>query len=835
MIKKYLLASASMGIALACCANVAAQENDAAPENESPQNEQANNFSEIIVTASRREESIQDIPLNIAAIGGAQIQEQGLTELGDLLAFVPGINVNDRGGRQGNPIIARGINADGLGPGDGNNNGGGTVATYLGDIPVFLDLKLNDLQRVEVLLGPQGTLYGSGTLGGAIRYIPNAPDFNDATLEFRSELSFTKESANPNFQVGVTANKPLTDRLAFRASVDYTQDAGFIDQPFRVITPGVSNPDPDFNDPADVANNLQRARDTNGENVVSGRAALRWEPTDWLDGTLTYYFQESDVEGRSVSSFRSILPTARFENNLRVAEPNFTRNQLLALEIEADLGFAELTSATGFSRFADEGQRDQTDLLITLEYSYEAFPSFTAFTFEEGRERRFNQEFRLVSTHGGPISWILGAFYNDFDSFNSTSEFTPFFSQSPQFGGTTPREDNLEFFSESNNETIERAIFGEVAYKPFDRLTLTVGGRLFDYEVQSVTSTVVPFFDDPAFQRRTLDEIRATAFDPALFQSDSGFLFKGNVSFEASDDLLLYATVSEGFRVGASNGQSDCPDIADQVPGVQLVCGLALGQQFLNGATTETSVVEERFFGPDRTVNYELGFKSTLLDGRATFNGALFYVDWQDPQLAAATANGNNPITINAQGAESYGVELSSSVQATDNLNLRGSFSYTKAQLSDLAPALIRSIAPPGFSDVFIDGQSGDRLPGSPEFQFSVFASYNQPLNNGDSISFNTGYAWQSDVLTRTGSRGEGFILGAYGLANASVNYKSDTWQLGLFIDNIFNEFAETGVRDTPLFNQIVSDANGDDVNVRRFFTSVLSPRVIGLRLNYKF
>lgn len=832
MIKKYLLASASMGLALACSPNLAAQESSA---NDPANNEQANNFNEIVVTASRREESIQDIPLNIAAIGGEQIQEQGLTELGDLLAFVPGININDGGGRQGNPIIARGINADGLGPGDGNNNGGGTVATYLGDIPVFLDLKLNDLQRVEVLLGPQGTLYGSGTLGGAIRYIPNAPDFNDATLEFRSEVSFTKESANPNFLAGLTLNRPITERLAFRASVDYVQDAGFIDQPFRVITPGVSNPDPDFNDPVDVANNLVRARDTNGENIVSGRAALRWEPSDWLDATLTYYFQESDIEGRSVSSFRSILPTERFENNLRVAEPNFIRNQLLALEIEADLGFAELTSATGFSRFADEGQRDQTDLLISLEYSYEAFPSFTAFTLEEGRERRFNQEFRLVSTHGGPISWILGAFYNDFDAFNSSSEFTPFFSQSPQFGGSTPRDDNLEFFSESNNQTVERAIFGEVSFKPFDRLTLTAGGRLFDYEVQSVTDTVTPFFADASFQRRSLDEIRSTPFDPALFQADNGFLFKGNISFEASDDLLLYATVSEGFRVGASNGQDECPALADQVPGQQLVCALAIGQQFNSGDNVLESEREERFFGPDRTVNYELGFKSTLADGRATLNGAFFYVDWQDPQLATATTNGNNPITINALGAESYGVELSGAIQATDNLSLRGSFSYTKAQLTDDAPALIRSISPPGFADEFITGLDGDRLPGSPEFQFSAFASYNQPLSNGDEIVLNGGYAWQSDVLTRAGSRGGGFVLGAYGIANASVNYKSDTFTLGLFVDNIFDQFAETGVRDTPLFNQIVSDANGDDVNVRRFFTSVLSPRVIGLRLNYKF
>jgi outer membrane receptor protein involved in Fe transport len=112
----------------------------------------------ITVTATRRAESVQDIPLNIAAVGGDQIEEQGFDELSDMLSFVPGINVVDRGGRQGNPLIVRGLNADGLGSGDGNNDGGGTVATYIGEIPLFVDLKLNDMQRVEVLLGPQGSL-----------------------------------------------------------------------------------------------------------------------------------------------------------------------------------------------------------------------------------------------------------------------------------------------------------------------------------------------------------------------------------------------------------------------------------------------------------------------------------------------------------------------------------------------------------------------------------------------------------------------------------------------------------------------------------------------------
>ena len=145
---------------------------------------------EIIVTATRRSESVQDIPINIAAVGGEQIEKQGFGDLSELSAFVPGLNISDQGGRDGNRIVVRGLNAEAVeNSPDALDNGGGTVATYIGEIPLFVDLRLNDLQRVEVLLGPQGTLYGAGTLGGAIRYIPNKPDFSGQLLKYAVGLT----------------------------------------------------------------------------------------------------------------------------------------------------------------------------------------------------------------------------------------------------------------------------------------------------------------------------------------------------------------------------------------------------------------------------------------------------------------------------------------------------------------------------------------------------------------------------------------------------------------------------------------------------------------------
>ena len=265
----------------------------------------------VTVTATRRAESVQDIPLNIAAVGEQQIAQQGFDELADVLAYVPGINIVDRGGRQGNPLIVRGLNADGLNSGDGNNNGGGTVATYLGEIPIYIDLKLNDLERVEVLLGPQGTLYGAGTLGGAIRYIPKKPNFGGDTFEVRSEVSQYSEADDLSYEAGFTVNKALASNFAIRASVDYEKDSGFIDYPFVVREIGVSDPDPDFSNPSDVAANLRRVTDADSEEVLSARIAARWEPTDWLDGTLTYYLQKAEIGGRRGSSKQPTVPTGR--------------------------------------------------------------------------------------------------------------------------------------------------------------------------------------------------------------------------------------------------------------------------------------------------------------------------------------------------------------------------------------------------------------------------------------------------------------------------------------------------------------------------------------------
>jgi iron complex outermembrane receptor protein len=837
--KTKLLTSASVLLALAAAPHAIAQETDA-DETEARQ-------ETVIITATRRAESVQDVPLNIAAVGADQIEKQGFTELADTLAYVPGINVVDRGGRQGNPIVVRGLNANPIGSGDGNNDGGGTVATYIGDIPLFIDLKLNDVERVEVLLGPQGTLYGAGTLAGAIRYIPKRPDFAADTFEIRAEAYQYETAESLSTDYGFTFNKQFGDNFAIRGSLDMLNDSGFVDQPFLLIEPGVSNPDPDFSNPADVSANLRSATDVDSEEALSGRIAARWTPTDWLDGTLTYYYQNVDVGGRRISSQRAVYPGAlanifragAFENAKRVPEPNEITNDLLALEVTADLGFAELTSATGLSTFEDDGMRDQNDLLISLEYSYELFPAFASITHEVGEEETFTQEVRLVSKHDGPFDWIIGGFYSKNETVGSSSEFTPGYDTWALANnafwrdvlGGVDRPDDLEYFSQSYSELTETAIFGELGYDITDRLNVTVGARWYDYELEEFSAVDFPLFD-LGFVPRSLGEISSQPFDPSLGQADDGFLYKFNASYDVTDDILAYFTVSEGYRIGNSNGLGPCPAF-DPTQG-QGSCALAPGQQF-GPNPGDIAQFDERGFGPDQTTNYEIGAKTAWLDGALTLNGALYYVDWTDPQVDSATVNANIPITINAAGAESTGLELQGSWAVNDALNLRGALSVSDTELTEDVPFLVRTITPPGFGTAFEDGRTGDRLPGSPETQYSFFADYTKPLNNGDELVFNGGYAWQGDVLTRTGGRGNSVTLKSFGVANVNATYVTDSWTASLYVNNLFDQYIETGFVGSTLDNQIVSDNDGNPVTVRTHYATLGAPRAVGVRFNYKF
>jgi outer membrane receptor protein involved in Fe transport len=240
----------------------------------------------IEVTATRRASTVQEIPVNITALDGDVLADQDIGELADVARWVPGLTVQDQGGRSGSPIIVRGLNTNSSGPG----SDGGTVATYVGESPLNVDLKLLDIQRVEVLIGPQGTLYGAGTLGGAIRYIPNKPVLDEVTGKVYGGVNSVNEGGNGH-EAGFVFNMPIQDDvLGFRAAFQQKKNAGYIDYAYAVKDAGTSLPDPDWSDASAVTANISPAEDVNSDETTTAKLMLRWMPRDELDALLSYTY-----------------------------------------------------------------------------------------------------------------------------------------------------------------------------------------------------------------------------------------------------------------------------------------------------------------------------------------------------------------------------------------------------------------------------------------------------------------------------------------------------------------------------------------------------------------
>lgn len=790
-------------------------------------------IEKIEITATRRAGTVQDVPLNITALNADVLAEQNIGNLEDIARWVPGLTVTDQGGRSDSPIIVRGLNTNTSGPG----SDGGTVATYFGEIPLFINMRLNDVERVEVLIGPQGTLYGAGTLGGAIRYIPNKVELDITEGQLYGDVFSLNESDSLGGEAGFVFNAPIVDgELGFRLSLNKFSDPGFIDYNYVVREGGVSLADPDWSNQAAVDDNLRQLKDANGEDTLTGRAALRWQPNEKLDATLAYFYQKQEVEGRSIVHYDALSADnplsdiiGKYESAYRYAEPRDKEDSLLSLEISADLGFAELVSASGKSHYEADGQRDQTDLLIRLAYSYEEFPAFSSYTRELDEADIFTQEVRLVSKGDSDLSWIVGGYYYSAESEGTSKEFTPGFDEYVldvwETGGNL-RPDSLEYYSADFIDLSEKALFGELSYAFSDKFDVTVGARFYQYDVTIKSDVDFPLLytsitvEDGADDFRSGDETILNLLE--VKDDDSGTLLKLNASYQLSDDVMAYATISEGFRIGGANSVGACdPNAPDDQ---QQVCALPF----------------EQTYDADTTTNYELGFKSTWLRNKLHFNAALFNVDWNDAQVAGATLNGSQPITTNAGKANAKGVELSSRAIISDALTAYATYSFTQAELREDVPGLFGNGDGDGAADDDgdIDALSGDRLPGSPEHQFSFGLKYSTEVFDGKLLDVVYGVTAQSDVITQIGNRESGDTLGGFTLSNLSASISEESWAITLYVDNLFDKYAFVSTRtdrgDIGLAVAPDVDSNRVDI-LRNYGHYLLTPRKIGLKFTYNF
>lgn len=780
--------------------------------------------NEIIVTGSRRRTTLQDAPINISAVSAETISKERITDVRGLGAFTPGLTIVDTGpGTTGN-IIMRGINSgDTSDIGENNNN---SVGVYLGEVPLYLDFKLIDLQRVEVLEGPQGTLYGLGTLAGAIRYIPNRPNTDHFSVDVHGRGYAESHSSDFGGSGDVTVNIPIVpDHIAFRTTTGYYDEAGFIDYDHILQTPGVSNPQPargtllsqnGFGNAADYAANFKREKDLNYEHTFTTRNQLLLEYSPDLKAYLTYGHQETKDGGRQ-SNGDGVLGSSRYEAPFRYAEPSDRKANLFSAEIYANVfNIAQLVSATAYTKRDVTSIQDNTDLLLDLNYGYEAFPNFSSHAINHEHYQQFNQEVRLVSTHGGPVNWVIGGFYNRQKTQTDRHEYTPGFAQ---YEGIN-RPDNLEYESSSHDQTTEKAVYGEGTLHITKKWQVTGGLRYYKYDVNTTGGQALPLLGvgvDPY----PGTEIHANRFHTGTAGSD-GFVYKANTSYKVSNALLAYATYSTGYRVGGANRVVACTT-ADYAR-------IALHQQVL------CALPNELFYGPDKTRNAEIGIRGALFDKRVQFTLDGFHINWTGIQVPSTTINGGIGILKNAGKAVSQGVEFTTSVKVTSELVLQANYAYTDAHLTSVAPNLVVVQDP----QEQLAGEPGDRLPGSTKNSGSVQATYTHRVgNDGAAIEANWTATYTGNIASRVGLRGYGTLIPGYLTHRASLTYRTKKYDVSLFADNIFDKYAVTSVgNDQSSLNRIrdaYGSVSGNGVVERFYGQSVLTPRRVGVDVNFHY
>ncbi len=807
-----------------------AQAQDQAPQDMA--SDEAAGQNELVVTATRRSLSLQTAPINISAVDGPSLENKRLDDVGDLGLFTPGLTVPDTGPRTANSIVMRGITSGG--PSGANRDT--AVGVYLGEIPLYVDFKFLDINRVETLLGPQGTLYGLGTLAGAIRYIPNRPNFSKLEAEGHARIYDVAESEGVGSVVDATINIPIIeDKVALRVTGGYFSDPGFMDSPFLVRTLGVSLPQPDFNNPQAVEANLYRGKDLNDEQTYSVRAQLGFD-FGWLRPTFSYILQETRSNGTQTNggfgarytlnpigvpfpdgecvyaNCRGVLGTGKYENGQRVMQPSRRKAEMFAAEVEIDVGdIAKIVSATAFTRQTLSSQADVTDLLLDLDYDYELFPAFAGRTNSDSNPKQFNQEIRIVSAHGGPIDWVLGGFYNRFEQYTFSAERTPGL---PEFLGVF-RPDGLEYISFTDIDNKEQALFGEATWHITPAFQVTGGVRYYKYSAFISGATDTPLTGGG--RRRTPYPL--IQFDPSRIRSGEterdGFVYKLNASYEFSPELFAYATYSTGYRIGGVNRVAPC---IQPLPPGQNVCALP----------------NELDFGPDETTNYEIGLRFSVLDRKLQGTINLYNIDWKNLQIGSQTANGAVGITTNASAARSRGVEAMLALNL-GRLSLSGNYTYLDAKLTQDSRGLIGGISN-GFG-VVVDGLptagnafAGDRLPGTSKHAGSITATYTVPLENDNELFLQWTTAARSDTLSTTGARGYGEAIPGYSTSRTSVTYKTPQLDITLFANNVFNKYATVSVA-----NDYTLARQNDGVIIRSYGFGVIQPRVVGVEFRGRF
>jgi len=721
-------------LALGTSTSVGAQNNTNAEED-------AFVLEEIIVTARKRSESLQNVPLSVSAISEQALTSRNIDDFVDYVDKIPNVGITDFGptGFRGAP---RQISIRGIAPGASDLNATGI---YLDEHPfLYGDPKLFDVSRVEVLRGPQGTLYGLGTSAGAIKIVTNQPN----TESFEAAVSFDGHKVDGGEWGGHfngMLNIPIAeDKVALRIVASHREEAGYIDQ---VALPASLAP---FLGAEAIVNTAARAgeEDVNDETTTSLRAQLKINVSDSITVTPSVYYNHT----RADTSFGYDSLIGDLVQAREVDTFSEESNLMVGVRADVDLGFADLTSITTYFKHKNENVED----LSNLTRSFFAVPFGASFPGSApmvvtGEAREFIQEVRLTSSGDSKLQWLIGGYYQDTeagtpDGKDSLSLVAPGSSAALPF---FPILDDTLFRSLINDDAREISVFGEVSYDITDKLTATFGLRYFDVEKIRVTDRGGLFAGIPLLAGNL----------PVIQASDeNGLRPKIGLSYQVTDDHMVYALASSGFRRGGGNS-----------PAPILTCGPELDALGLTDLPLQ--------FDADKIWNYEAGAKTTWADGRLVVNASAFYIDWSDIQQLISLTCGAGFID-NVGDARSVGAEIEIFAKPLDGLDVDFSAGYNDAEITSIPTEVA------GFVPVIV----GDRLEGTPKWSFSSNAQYSWEISGDMTMFARAEYSYTGSKIERA------IATSSYDVANFRAGVRGETWSATLYMENAFDSRPQLGL-----------------------------------------
>ncbi len=731
---------------------------------------------EMMITAQKRgEQALQDVPIAVQAISSDQIRNAAALELSDIAPWISSLIVQDLGPGDRKYII-RGVNSTAT----------SAVGVYYGEAPITsrtkqdgggrqADIELHDIERIEVLKGPQGTLYGASSSAGTIRYVPNRPDASALDYNVGGLLS-TTEDGGENYNINGMVNVPIvSDTLALRAVGWYTQEDGFID------------------------NLLLNQEDINDNEVTGAKLAGEWLISDnWTLSAFGLY-QNREVGGssRQMPILQDTLATNRAGPDV---EPTLTAlgfgqpdgavrttqqyavtpwdedTTLLNGTLEWDTGPGNLVATVSYFEREIDFHFDSSPICIFFVSCSLSGPVVTADTFQPQTREVTSAEARWSSAFDGPVQFVAGGFYSTEDKTFASQvvetgadgiQLSPF-----EPGADIPGQNATVFGRIKEDELDQWAVFGEVEWFITDQWSVLGGVRYYDFEINSSNVETQPFFAVPSLV-------------PTNFTEEGDEVtYKANVTYRITDDALIYATYSEGYRPGGTN------DIA-----------------FIEPGTTPPPPG----FGPDNLSNYEIGWKTSIMENRIDINGALFYIDWED--LQTATFDPDSPFNIvrNAGEAEITGVEFDISATPVDGFYLNLSGSFQNAEYASDVPGNDPNVP------FALDGQS---IPNVPDFQFGAIVEYSWQAFGQTEAMIRGDWSFQDDRIIFPNDPANDIPLDSFHLFGVRAALEADNWTVALFVRNLFDE-------DNAAFDGINSAQDPRGIVTAR-------PRTIGVQLQYR-